>query len=97
METDMPSTHVFPDPSDPAPVFLTGEFDLDEPTTARLLGEEMLTFPHNDPPVDCKCVHCKPVPETPDSHDFLLGLVSNEPYTDQPDDLILDLLPTEQA
>jgi hypothetical protein len=98
METDMPSSHLYPDPTDLHPIFLSGEFDLDDPVpdSPLAVGEAMLTFPHDD---QCKVFVCKHryAALTSESNAFMFGLLPVQPLADMPDELFLNLGPTEQA
>jgi hypothetical protein len=98
METEMPSSHIYPDPSDLHPIFLSGEFDLDEPVpdSPFAVGEAMLTFPHDDQRTIFAFFH-RHAAVMRESGAFMFGLLPAQPLDDMPDELLLNLGPTEQA
>jgi hypothetical protein len=98
METEMPSSHLYPDPADLNPIFLSGEFDLDDPATdsPSVIGEAMLTFPHDDLRTVFVCKHHYAA-LTRASHAFMFGLLPDQPLDEGPDEELLNLGPMEQA
>lgn len=96
----MPSTHLYPDPSDPNPRFMLGHFDLEDADRGSLLdfGEAVLGVQER---------HRRFIGATPSHHRrgttnegtgwFLFGVVAEQPLVAFPDDLILNLWATEQA
>jgi hypothetical protein len=98
-ETVMPSTHLYPDPSDLSPMFLSGQFDLDDTDTDSpfMLGEAMLSAQADAPPLAVFPVHHHARPEGQESSAFMFGLLPEQPCAALPDDLILNLGATEQA
>nr|WP_294509281.1 hypothetical protein [uncultured Rhodopila sp.] len=96
----MPSTHVYPDPSDLSPMFLSGELDLDDTDLVSpvVLGEAMLEAHGTDGPLAFTLpVHAAAANTARDQSRFMFGLVPEQPRATLPDQLILDLGPTEQA
>jgi len=98
METAMPSNHLYPDPADRHPIFLSGELDLDDPgsDSPSVVGEAMLTFPHDDQHSVFACVH-RYAAVRRESSAYMFGLLPVQPLDDMSDELFLNLGPTEQA
>jgi hypothetical protein len=98
METEMPSSHLYPDPADLHPMFLSGEFDLDDPVPESpfAFDEAMLSIPHDDQRTvfACKYRHAALALQ---SDAFMFGLLPEQPLDELSDELFLNLGPTEQA
>ena len=94
----MPSRHLYPDPADRHPIFLSGELDLDDPVpdSPSVVGEAMLTFQHDDQCSVFACFHGHAAP-TRESGAFMFGLLPAQPLDDLPDETLLNLGPMEQA
>lgn len=96
----MPSTHLYPDPSDLCPVFLSGELDLDDSDLVSFiaLGEAILNaHPADGPLAFATPVHSAAGGASRDHSRYMFGLLPHQPRTPLPDKLILNLGPTEQA
>jgi hypothetical protein len=98
METEMPSSHLYPDPADLHPMFLSGEFDLDDPVPESpfAFGEAMLSIPHDDQRTVFACKH-RHAALALQSDAFMFGLLPEQPLDELSDELFLNLGPTEQA
>jgi hypothetical protein len=98
LETEMPSSHLYPDPSDLHPMFLSGEFDLDDPVPESpfAFGEAMLNTPHDEQCMVFACIH-RHAALARESNAFMFGLLPEQPLNELPDDLFLNLGPAEQA
>jgi hypothetical protein len=95
----MPSTHLFPDPSDLRPMFMSGELDLDDTdlVSAIEFGEAILNAHPADGPLGFAVPdHCA-APAAGDHSRFMFGLLPLQPRAALPDDLVLNLGPTDQA
>ena len=94
----MPSSHLYPDPADLHPMFLSGEFDLDDPVpeSPSAFGEAMLRVPHDDQRTVFLCRH-RHAALTRESYTFMFGLLPSQPLNQLSDELFLNLGPTEQA
>lgn len=96
----MPSSHLYPDPSNPDPTFMMGHFDLDCADRGSLLelGEAMLRVQRQDQPViRAAPSHHQAGRAGEVSGSFLFGRLAEQPLIAFPDDLILNLWATEQA
>jgi hypothetical protein len=96
----MPSTHLYPDPSDLCPIFLSGELDLDDTDLGSSVdfGEAMLNAHPADRPLAFAIpLHCAAGRASRDHSRYMFGLLPYEPRAALPDKLILNLGPTDQA
>lgn len=94
----MPSSHLYPDPADLHPLFLSGELDLDDPVPESpfAVGEAMLGIPHDDQRTVFVCKHCHAALAR-ESNAFMFGQLPEQPLDDLSQELFLNLGPTEQA
>jgi hypothetical protein len=96
----MPSIHLYPDPSDLCPVFLSGELDLDDTNlvSSVAFGEAMLNaHPADGPLAFAVPVHSAAGRASRDHSRYMFGPLPHQPSAAFPDKLILNLGPTEQA
>ena len=96
----MPSTHLYPDPSDQRPMFLSGELDLDDTDLVSPVefGEAILNaHPADGPLAFANPVHSPAGRASRDHSRYMFGLLPHQPRAALPDKLILNLGPTEQA
>nr|WP_294523038.1 hypothetical protein [uncultured Rhodopila sp.] len=96
----MPSTHLYPDPSDLSPVFLSGELDLDDTdlVSSVAFGEAILSAHGTDGPLAFAVpAHAAAARAARDHSRFMFGLLPEQPRASLPDESFLNLGPTEQA
>jgi len=96
----MPATHLYPDPSDLCPMFMSGELDLDDTDLVSSVdfGEAMLNAHPADGPLGFATpIHSAAGRTSRARSHYMFGLLPQQPRAALPDKLILNLGPTEQA
>jgi len=96
----MPSTHLYPDPSDLSPTFYMGEFDLDDPAQGPLfaIGEAMLSVQRPSRPIAiCPHAYARAMRAGQESRSYMFGLIAEQPSASLSDDSLLNIWATELA
>jgi hypothetical protein len=96
----MPVSHLYPDPSDLCPFFLSGQLDLDDQDTVSslALGEAILSVQGNTRPLPF-AVLAHAYSGLPDRNGsrFMFGLLPEKPVQHLPEDSFLNLHAAELA
>ncbi len=96
----MPVSHLYPDPTDLRPCFLSGQLDLDDTDTVSslALGEAILSVQGKTKPLPfALLVHAYSGLSDRDGSRFMFGLLPEQPGAGPAEDCFLNLQATELA
>jgi hypothetical protein len=95
----MPSSHLYPDPADQAPIFVSGEIDLDDtdavPTIA--LAEAILSVHPDDQLPVVPATHTYTRIAAGKTSPFMFGTLPQQPRETVSDEMVMNLFDTELA